>query len=158
AALALRATGTALGLLFVALLTATVASAQSADLVVTKTDTPDPVTAGNFITYTVIVVNNGPIAAQNVTATDPIPANTTFQSANIPQGTATNSNGPLIVNFGTVIVGPPATLSFTVRVNPGTPVCTVIANSFTATSTTSDPNLANNTGTASTTVGPCPTA
>src|SRR5207247_1239345 len=49
-----------------------------ADLAVTKTDSPDPVTAGTDLTYTVTLVNNGPSDAQAVSLTDTVPANTTF--------------------------------------------------------------------------------
>ncbi|HEX8288380.1 MAG TPA: DUF11 domain-containing protein, partial [Pyrinomonadaceae bacterium] len=51
-----------------------------ADLSITKTDSPDPVTAGNQITYTVTVTNNGPSVASNVSLTDSIPAGTTFSN------------------------------------------------------------------------------
>ena len=62
--------------------TATTSTATSADLeMVSKTDTPDPVTAGNNITYTINFRNNGPSDAQTVTVTDAVPVNTTFVSA-----------------------------------------------------------------------------
>jgi uncharacterized repeat protein (TIGR01451 family) len=154
----LRVAAMALGLFFLILLTASAASAQSADLVVTKTGMPDPVTAGSNLTYTVIVTNNGPDAAQNVTATDIIPIHTTFVSSTTSQGSALFNGTILTTNFGPVSVGTPATLSLVVHVNPGTPACTVIVNLVTATSTTADPNLANNTSMASTTVAPCATA
>ena len=51
---------------------------QSADLSVTKTDSPDPVIAGNNITYTITVTNNGPSDAQAVTFADAVPAGTTL--------------------------------------------------------------------------------
>jgi uncharacterized repeat protein (TIGR01451 family) len=79
--LALRGMVATIGVLCLAVLTASVASAQSADLLVTKSGVPDPVTAGNQITYTVTVTNDGPNAAQNVTLTDQILVNTTFVSA-----------------------------------------------------------------------------
>src|SRR5262249_53998283 len=51
-----------------------------ADLSVSKIDTPAPVTAGNNITYTIGVTNNGPSRASSVQVSDPIPTNTTFVS------------------------------------------------------------------------------
>src|SRR5205807_2375689 len=39
------------------------AAAATADLAVTNADSPDPVTAGNNLTYTINFVNNGPSAA-----------------------------------------------------------------------------------------------
>src|SRR5439155_17156559 len=75
-ALALRGGLIAVGLLFVALLTATGASAQSADLSVSVVDSPDPVAAGGTVTYTITVRNNGPNAATNVAMTTIAPQDT----------------------------------------------------------------------------------
>src|SRR5215210_2108341 len=100
--MSLRVAGMTLGLLFLILLTATAASAQSAELVVTKTDTPDPVNAGNEITYTITVTNAGPNNAQNATATDQIPTNTTLVSATQSQGTLSSDGTTITANFGTI--------------------------------------------------------
>jgi hypothetical protein len=62
----LRGGVTALGLLFVALLTATVASAQTADLAVTQTSAPNPVAATSLVSVAITVTNNGPSTANNV--------------------------------------------------------------------------------------------
>jgi uncharacterized repeat protein (TIGR01451 family) len=53
--------------------------AQS-DLVVTKT-APSVVTAGENLTYTITVTNNGSSRANDMVLSDPLPANTTFVSA-----------------------------------------------------------------------------
>ncbi len=53
----------------------------SAALVVAKTDTGKPVGPGSTIDYTITVRNIGNATASNVTVTDPLPANTTFVSA-----------------------------------------------------------------------------
>ena len=45
-----------------------------ADLEITKSDSPDPVTTGSDLTYTITVTNNGPDAATSVTVTDTLPA------------------------------------------------------------------------------------
>src|SRR5262249_56337472 len=65
-----------------------------ADLALSKVDTPDPVTAGNNITYTITVTNTGPSAAQNVTLTDATPANTTFVSFTAPPGWTPGAGNP----------------------------------------------------------------
>ena len=52
-----------------------------ADLVVFKSDNPDPVAAGADLTYTISVENLGPSRAHNVVVTDPLPAGTAFDSA-----------------------------------------------------------------------------
>ena len=62
--------------------TATTAVNTSADLSVTKTDSPDPVTAGTDLTYTITATNNGPSnSGGDVTVTDPLPVGTSFVSA-----------------------------------------------------------------------------
>src|SRR5207237_1242006 len=48
--------------------------AASADLAITKVDTPDPVVAGNNITYTITVNNAGPSNAASVSLSDTLPA------------------------------------------------------------------------------------
>src|SRR5207244_974864 len=54
---------------------------KSADLGITKSDSPDPVIAGGTLTYTLTVSNAGPSTASNVTVTDTLPPGVTFQSA-----------------------------------------------------------------------------
>ena len=134
--------------------TTTVAAA--ADLSVTKNDSPDPVLAGQNITYLVTVRNNGPSAAVSASLSDPIPANTNFQAVTPAPGWACSA--PAVGGTGTVtctrgILPAVSTHTFTivVQVNPGTPLNTVIANNASVTSATPDP-VAANTGGASTTV------
>ncbi|MGH9801708.1 MAG: hypothetical protein ACRD82_15190, partial [Blastocatellia bacterium] len=52
-----------------------------ADLSGTKTATPDPVIAGNLLTYTITANNAGPSAALNEMISDPLPVGTVFISA-----------------------------------------------------------------------------
>ncbi len=67
--------------------TATVV-AGSADLGLTVADAPDPVTAGQQLTYTFTVTNHGPSAASGVTFTDTLPAGVTLVSATPSSGTS----------------------------------------------------------------------
>ncbi len=53
---------------------------SSADMSVTDVGSPNPVAAGANITYTQVVTNNGPSAADNATVVASIPANTTLAS------------------------------------------------------------------------------
>ena len=48
-----------------------------ADLSITKDDTPDPVTAGGALSYTITVNNAGPSDAQAVTVNDTLPGQLT---------------------------------------------------------------------------------
>ena len=46
------------------------------DLSITKTDSPDPATVGNNVTYTITVTNTGANDASAVTVADALPADT----------------------------------------------------------------------------------
>ena len=130
----------------------------SADIAVTKSDSPDPVTAGNNLTYTINFINNGASDAQSVTVSDSVPANTTFVSVTTPAGwTRTDSvpvggTGTISFSKATVANGETATFTMVVNVNSNTASGSTITNSATTTTTTTDPNNGNNTGTATTTV------
>ncbi|HKE59066.1 MAG TPA: Calx-beta domain-containing protein, partial [Pyrinomonadaceae bacterium] len=139
--------------------TTTTTVSTSADLSVTKSDAPDPVNAGSNITYTINFNDSGPSDAQTVTVTDATPANTTFVSAAVTTGTgwsisapAVGATGNVVFSKATVAAVETAQFSMVVNVNGSTPNATTISNSAVAASTTSDPNSANNTGTAMTTV------
>ena len=130
------------------------------DLSVSKSDSPDPVLAGNDITYTITFVNNGPSSADNVTVTDAVPANTTFVSAAVTTGTGWDIADPGVGNTGNVVFskglvanGETATFTIVVHVSPATAGGTVISNTATAASTTNDPNGGNSSSIADTTVG-----
>src|SRR5438105_259032 len=129
------------------------ATTGSADLSVTKVDSPDPVTADSDLSYTVTVHNAGPDSSQGVQLSDPIPANTTFASASVSQGTLAFNANTITANFGTIASGNNATLTLTVHVLAGTAPGTVIGNAAAAWSTTTtDPNTANNVAGAATLV------
>jgi uncharacterized repeat protein (TIGR01451 family) len=91
---------------------------------VSKTASPDPVLAGQNLTYIITVVNNGPSPATNVTVTDSLTSLVTtggFQSATPSQGTCTPNvvtAGPTVnlsCNLGALAVGATATVTVVVR-------------------------------------------
>jgi uncharacterized repeat protein (TIGR01451 family) len=51
-----------------------------ADLVIDKSSAPNPVTAGDMLTYTLNISNHGPSMAENVIITDELPSNVVFNS------------------------------------------------------------------------------
>ena len=121
----------------------------SVDLSITKTDSPDPVSAGGTLTYTVIVTNNGPSPATNVTVTDTLPGSTTYGSATPSQGTCTGT-ATVTCNLGSLANGAFATVTITVTAPSTTGT---INNSASVSGTESDPNTGNNsTGSVPTTV------
>ena len=61
----------------------------SADLVVSKSDSTDPVLAGEMLTYDVTIENNGPSAAVDVALTDTLPDEVSFVGYTISNGSGT---------------------------------------------------------------------
>jgi uncharacterized repeat protein (TIGR01451 family) len=121
----------------------------SADVAVTQTDSPDPVIAGNTLTYTINVKNNGPSPATGVVLTDTLPGDATFQSATSTQGSCSRSGQKVTCNIGTLASG--ASKTVTVKVTP-TKHSTTISNKVTGYATEHDPSGGNNSSTASTKV------
>lgn len=135
--------------------TATTTVAASADLTVTKVDTPDPVTDGSALTYTISVINAGPSNAAAVTLTDPLPAGTTFVSLSVPGGwscttPSVGSGGTVSCTVASLPIGN-STFSLTVMIAAGTLPGALIDNTASLSSST-DPDTTNNTAHASTTV------
>jgi uncharacterized repeat protein (TIGR01451 family) len=111
--------------------------AEQADLEISKADSPDPVTVGDNLTYTITVTNNGPDAAANVVVTDTLPSGVTFVSASPG---CVHAAGVVTCNLGNIPAGGSVTITIVVTVTaPGT-----ISNTATVTSDTLDPNTANN--------------
>ena len=131
------------------------AAFASADLSVTKVDTPDPVNTGSNLTYTITVNNNGPDAA-DASWTDTLPAGTTFVDLSSPGGWSCTT--PDAGDTGTVSCSNPSfavgssVFTLTVAVAPTVAAGSTISNTATATSSTPDGNPGNESGTATTTV------
>lgn len=89
-----------------------------ADLQITKTASPDPVSAGQDLTYTLTVTNNGPNTATNVEVSDPLPAGVTWQSTATSQGSCVDP-APSVVEcqLGNIANGASAVVTIVVEVN-----------------------------------------
>ncbi len=109
-----------------------------ADLSVTKSDDPDPVFAGNDLTYTITVTNNGPNDATNVTLTDTLPTGVTFVSAS--PGCLFSPPNMVTCSLGTIAAGDSRDVTIVVR--PNTPG--VITDTVTVTAAEDDPDPDNN--------------
>lgn len=139
---------------FISVGSGSAAQPGTANLKITKTDSPDPVRVGTELTYTIGVENLGPAPASGVTVTDSLPKNVDVVSASGPSGACVVQGGkvtcifgtlkPVGVNYGgtqvtaTIVVVPRAT---------GT-----IRNTATVKGDQKDPANANNKATASTRV------
>lgn len=82
--------------------TATTTARSEANFALTKAASPEPVTVGNLLTYTLTVVNPGPSHLLGASLTDPLPAGLALQSVNAPAGwscagavTCTNPSVPV---------------------------------------------------------------
>ncbi|UCB43246.1 MAG: DUF11 domain-containing protein, partial [Dehalococcoidales bacterium] len=126
------------------------ALARFYDLAITKADSPDPVTAGEDLTYTVTVTNNGPDRAYGVVVTDTLPAGVTYVSAAGSQGTASYVSGVVTWELGILSRGASATLTIIVTVDVETRG--TLTNTAEVSSMDTDTNLGNNTVTEDTTV------
>jgi len=133
---------------------------KAADLNITKTASPAEVLPGNNITYTLTLTNTGPATAQNVTVSDPLPANTTFVSARGLGAAATEwklnsltagQTGTVLFSKASVAEGETASFEIVVRANTATTgALTPIVNTATVASATGDPISGNNTATVTT--------
>ena len=119
-----------------------------ADLAITKTDAPDPVVAGNDVTYTLTATNLGPSDAAGVLVTDTLPGSVTFVSATPSQGSCSQLAGVVTCPLGVVSVGATSTISIVVT----TTIDGLITDTAVVSSSTPDPVPANNTASQSTTV------
>jgi uncharacterized repeat protein (TIGR01451 family) len=126
------------------------APAQNANISVTKTDSPDPVLAGQQLTYNLTVGNSGPRAATGVQLTDTLPSSVTFESATPSQGTCSQTGVTVSCSLGTVSNGANATVE--IKVRPQTTGS--ITNTATVASNVNDPSTGNNSASAATTVNP----
>jgi uncharacterized repeat protein (TIGR01451 family) len=128
------------------------AKGGSADLAITKTDSPDPVGVGATLTYAIGVQDLGPDAASGVTVTDQLPKGVDFVSATSTAGSCARKGRKVTCALGSI--GTPAIdyapTSVTIDVVPrkaGT-----ITNTASVKGSEKDPVGANNRATATTTV------
>lgn len=96
------------------------AGAPEIDLAITKADSPDPVSVGALLTYTLTVTNKKGDTANNVVVTDSLPSAVTFVSVSSTKGSCSGTN-PITCNVGTVAFNELVSIMIVVRPsNPGT--------------------------------------
>src|SRR5260221_1151032 len=145
--------------------TATTTVNRRSDIAVTKTDAPDPVPAGQDITYTITVTSNGPSNSSMITVSEGIPANTTFRAIALPSGwtcaglPAVGGTGSFTCQVAAVLAfGASARINLLVRVNAGVAAGTAISNTASAfVPARPDTVAGHNNATATTTLAAAPT-
>lgn len=124
---------------------------DSTDLRVTKVDGTDPVIAGNNLTYTITVTNDGPRTATGISVVDTLPAGVTFVST----AGCTNSPGSAAMGMVTCTLADIASSSsrmFTLTVTVDSSTTGMLTNSVTVSATTAEADPSDNTDTEVTTV------
>ncbi len=129
------------------------AKAGTADLAISNSDSPDPVSVGATLTYTIGVQNLGPDSAGKVTVTDQLPKGVDFVSATPSAGKCTHKGKAVSCDLGavaaaTVNYSPPPTVTLVVIPRQAG----VISDTATVKGDLKDPVAANNKATATTTV------
>jgi uncharacterized repeat protein (TIGR01451 family) len=122
---------------------------SEADLAISQTESADPITEGNTLSYTLTVNNLGPAAANQVQLINTLPANVSLNSVTGTDWACNQSGNTVTCDLAALAVGTTANpITVTVLANSsGT-----LNNTATVSSSVTDPNSANNSRTATTTV------
>ena len=125
----------------------TTVGAGAADLLIFIDDSVDPVTAGDPLSYTIDVLNNGPDDAAGVEVAVTLPASV---SGAVTSGCTEDPNGSALCSLGTIAAG--SSKQFTIDVLTDGLDFDTLQASVTVTSSATDDLPANNTSTEATTV------
>ncbi|HXE74584.1 MAG TPA: DUF11 domain-containing protein [Candidatus Xenobia bacterium] len=110
------------------------------DLVLSMTESPDPVPVSTNLVYTLTVANAGPDQATNVVLTDTLPVDSTFQNSAAGQGSCSHSMGVVTCTIGTIASAASVTTTITIRPT----MVGSITNNASVTLTEVDPDTTNN--------------
>jgi uncharacterized repeat protein (TIGR01451 family)/LPXTG-motif cell wall-anchored protein len=121
--------------------------AVAADLSVNKTATPDPVSPGDDVIYTIIYSNAGPSSAVDAVVVDTLPPGVVFQSATPDSGTCDELGGVVSCRVGAVGVGTDGSIVVIVTV-PSIAASGPLTNQVEISSVTTDPTPGDNTAVA----------
>lgn len=125
------------------------------DLTLTKAAEADPVGAGEHVTYTLEVTNNGPNLAENLTVNDVLPEGMVFVSASGPGTTKTppvGTRGSVQFVLPSLAIGASAIFELVAALEDELVNGTILTNTATVTATTPEVNTTDNTARFRTTV------
>jgi uncharacterized repeat protein (TIGR01451 family) len=119
-----------------------------ADLVVTKQASAAQVLAGDPFTYTIQLHNNGPYDAKGVVLSDTQPNGVTFNSCTATVGTCNVSGGVASLSLASLLNGASVSVTIQATLNFGVTDGAIVTNTASATASTFDPDISNNSGSA----------
>jgi uncharacterized repeat protein (TIGR01451 family) len=127
--------------------------ANMADLAITSLQAPAQVRANSSLTYTIVLTNFGPDAADSVLLSDTLPTGTSFVSCQSTGGGVCGGTGNnRTVSFTSLAAGASAVITLSTNVNCTVADGTLINNTASVSAATMEPNTGNNLATAATTI------
>lgn len=123
---------------------------ELANVRLSKSATPSPVPAGALLTYTLVITNDGPSAAQDVVVTDTLPAEVSYVSAT--PAPALISGNQLSWTLGALLPGQSALITITAQVSALLAAGTSITNTAVVTTPTAGDDPTDNPDTVTTPV------
>ncbi|MCP4168020.1 MAG: DUF11 domain-containing protein, partial [Chloroflexi bacterium] len=108
-----------------------------AELRLTKETIPDPLVAGELVTYTILVENLGPSISRQVQVIDVLPNEVSFVSTTTTQGTCAGT----LCLLNDIPPNQSVTITLVGRIDSSTPDDTILTNSATVNSQTLEPGL-----------------
>src|SRR5881396_1689924 len=130
-------------------------SCIATDLAIAEAASPDPVLAGEILSYAITVTNNGSNPATNVVVVDVLPEGTSFLTSAVPCAAPPASPNARTCALGALRPGEARTFTIQVRVDPGVVQASgagVLNNTASLSADEPDPDLSNNTLSVSTIV------
>ena len=124
----------------------------SADVSIVKTSSPASPVAGDQLTYTLTITNAGPSNAETIEVLDNFPSTLTIDTVSSPDMICTTTGQSIDCDSTLLIAGDTTTVTVVADIDPGLASGSDVVNTATATSSTSDPDMANNTSTDTATI------
>ncbi len=130
-------------------------SCIATDLAVAMADGPDPVLAGEILSYEITVTNNGSNPANNAVVVDVLPTGTAFLTSTVPCAAQESSPNTRTCTLGALRPGEVRTFTIQARVDSGLVLASgadALNNTATVSADEPDPDTSNNRASTSTTV------